>query len=63
MVLVFTQPLTEMNIRNNSGGKAWPARKTDNLAAICERTVTRTYGPPRPVTKDSFTCFYLHMYI
>jgi hypothetical protein len=30
-----TQPLTEMSTRNLPGGKGRPARKTDNLTAIC----------------------------
>jgi hypothetical protein len=36
MALGSTQPLTEMNIRNLPGGKGGPARKADNLTAICE---------------------------
>jgi hypothetical protein len=39
-----TQPLTEMSTRNLPGGKKRPARKADNLAAICERTVWRKCG-------------------
>jgi hypothetical protein len=31
-----TQPVTEMSTRNIPGGKEWPARKADNLTAICE---------------------------
>jgi hypothetical protein len=34
-----TQPLTEMSTRNLPGGKERPARKADNLTAICEPTV------------------------
>jgi hypothetical protein len=29
------QPLAEMNTRNLSGGKGRPARKADNITAIC----------------------------
>jgi hypothetical protein len=35
MVLGFTQPLKKMSIEDISGGKARPARNTDNLNAIC----------------------------
>jgi hypothetical protein len=34
-----TQPLTEMSTRNLPAGKGRPARKTDNLTAICELIV------------------------
>jgi hypothetical protein len=38
MTLGSTQPLTEMSTRNfpGGGGKERPARKVDNLTAICE---------------------------
>jgi hypothetical protein len=39
MALGFTQPLTEMSTRNLPGGKERPARKADNLTAICELIV------------------------
>jgi hypothetical protein len=42
MVLGSTQPLTEMSTRKipgGGGGKARPARKADNLTAICEPIV------------------------
>jgi hypothetical protein len=39
MALVSTQPLKEMNARNLPGGKKRPARRADNLAAICESNV------------------------
>jgi hypothetical protein len=35
MALESTQPLTEMSTRNLAGGKKRPARRADNLAAIC----------------------------
>jgi hypothetical protein len=39
MALGSTQPLTEISTRNLPGGKKWPARRTDNFAAICEPNV------------------------
>jgi hypothetical protein len=39
MALGSTQPLTEMSTKNLSGSKGRPARKADNLTAICEPIV------------------------
>jgi hypothetical protein len=39
MALGSTQSLTEMSTRNLPGAKGRPARKADNLAAICESIV------------------------
>jgi hypothetical protein len=39
MVLGSTQPLTEMSTKNLPLGKGRPARKADNLTAICEPIV------------------------
>jgi hypothetical protein len=39
MALGSTQPLTEMSTRNLLEGKGRPARKADNLTAICEPIV------------------------
>jgi hypothetical protein len=39
MVLLSTQPLTKMITRNLPGDKKRPARKTNNLTAICELNV------------------------
>jgi hypothetical protein len=39
MALGSTKLLTEMSTRNLPGGKKRPARRTDNLAAICEPNV------------------------
>jgi hypothetical protein len=39
MALGSTQPLTEMSTKNLPGGKKRPARRADNLAAICELNV------------------------
>jgi hypothetical protein len=39
MAMGSTQPLTEMSTRNLPGVKKLPARRADNLAAICEAYV------------------------
>jgi hypothetical protein len=39
MALESNQPLLEMSTRDLPGGLGWPARKADNLTAICEPTV------------------------
>jgi hypothetical protein len=39
MAVESTQPLTEMSTRNLPGGKEQPARKVNNLTAICEPIV------------------------
>jgi hypothetical protein len=39
MPLGSTQPLTEMSTRNLPGGKKRPARRADNLTAVCEPNV------------------------
>jgi hypothetical protein len=39
MALGSIQTLTEMSTRNFPGGKGRPARKADNLIAICEPIV------------------------
>jgi hypothetical protein len=39
MALGSTETLTEMSSWSLPGGKGRPARKADNLTAICERTV------------------------
>jgi hypothetical protein len=44
MALGSTQPLTEMSTRNLPGGggvKGQPARKADNLTAICVSRLSR----------------------
>jgi hypothetical protein len=35
MAVGLTQPLAEMSARNLLAGKGRPARKADNLSAIC----------------------------
>jgi hypothetical protein len=39
MALGSTQPLTEMSTRDLPRGKGRPARKAENLTAICEPTL------------------------
>jgi hypothetical protein len=39
MALGLTQPLTEISTKNFPGSKKRPARRADNLAAICEPNV------------------------
>jgi hypothetical protein len=55
MALGSTQPLTEVNTRNLPGGKGRPARKTDNLTAIC---VEEMWEPRRHTTLWAFTACY-----
>jgi hypothetical protein len=56
MALGSTQTLTEMSTRNLPGSKGRPARKADNLTAICEcsedvgTSTSHPHGPSRPVT-------------
>jgi hypothetical protein len=56
LALGSTQPLTEMSTSNLSGGKGRPARRPDNLTAVCESIVytkcgsldfSQPYGPSR----------------
>jgi hypothetical protein len=49
MAMGSTGPLTEMSTRNIPGGKGRPARKADNLRAICEPTVLKMKEPRRLV--------------
>jgi hypothetical protein len=49
MALGSTQPLTEMSTRNHPGGKKRPARRADNLTAICEPIVYKMWEP-QPLT-------------
>jgi hypothetical protein len=62
MALVSTQPLTEMSTRNLPGGQGRPARKADNLTAICEPTLENmgarsftTLWTSTACYRDSFT--------
>jgi hypothetical protein len=66
IALVSTQPLTEMNTRNLPGIKGRPLRKADNLTAIYEPFVEKTWEPRRltnlwystPCYRDSFSFFF-----
>jgi hypothetical protein len=44
MALGSTHPLTEMSTRNLRRGKGRPARKADNLTAICEPDCLENVG-------------------
>jgi hypothetical protein len=63
MALGSTQSLTEISTRNLPGGKNRPARRADNLAAICEPNVWKcgslnnTKGL-HGLYRDNFTFFY-----
>jgi hypothetical protein len=57
MALGSTQPLTEMSTRNLPGGKKRPARRADNLAAICEPNVWKMWEPqPLTTLRASTAC-------
>jgi hypothetical protein len=47
MTLGSTQTLTEMSTRNLPGSKGRPARKADNLTAICEPIFEKMWDPQR----------------
>jgi hypothetical protein len=65
LALGSTRPLTEMSTRNLPGSKGRPARKADNLPAICEPIIYILWGTQRLSTlwasmawyRDSFTFF------
>jgi hypothetical protein len=67
MALGSTQPLTKMSTRNLPGGKGRPARKDDNLTAICELIVCKMWEPRHLTTiwtstgccRDIFTFFII----
>jgi hypothetical protein len=58
MALGSTHPLTDMSTRNLPRGKGRPARKADNLTAVCEPTVYKM-SERRPLTNlwVSMTCY------
>jgi hypothetical protein len=67
MVLGSSQPLTEMSTRNLPVGKGQPARKADNLPAVCEPIIKKMWEPQHLKTlwastacyRDTFTFFPL----
>jgi hypothetical protein len=58
MALGSTEPLTEMSTRNLPGDKERPARKADNLTAICEPIVYKMWEPRRLTTLWTSTACY-----
>jgi hypothetical protein len=62
MALGSTHPLTEMSTRNLPGGKGRPARKADNLTAICEPIVYKMWEPQRLTALWAFTACYRDSY-
>jgi hypothetical protein len=58
MALGLTQRITEMSTRNLLGGKGRPARKVDNLTAICELIVQKMWEPLRLTNLWASTACY-----
>jgi hypothetical protein len=57
MALRSVQPITEISTRNLPGGKKRPARRADNLAAICEPIVQKMWEPqPLAILRASTAC-------
>jgi hypothetical protein len=64
MVLVFTQPLTEMSIKNLPGSKGRPSRKNaDNLTAISEPIVYKMWELQHLTTLWSSTACYTDCFV
>jgi hypothetical protein len=59
VALGFTEPLTEMSIRNLHGGKMLPVNKDDSLIAVCELIVYKMWDR---CYRDNFTFFTLLLY-
>jgi hypothetical protein len=62
MALGLTQPLTEISTRNFPGVKTRPARKADDLTAICELIVYKMGKPRRLTTIWASTACYRNSY-
>jgi hypothetical protein len=58
MALGLAQPLTEMSTRNIPEGKGRPARKADNLIAICEPIVKKMWESQHLTTLWTSTACY-----
>jgi hypothetical protein len=58
VALELTKPLTEMSTRILPGGKRRPARKADNLTAMCEPIVLKMLEPRRLTTRRASTACY-----
>jgi hypothetical protein len=58
MAVGSPQRLTEMSTRNVPGVKGRPARKADNLSALCEPTVQKMWQPRRLTTLLAYTACY-----
>jgi hypothetical protein len=64
MALESTQPLTEISTKNLPGGKGGrPARKADNLTAICEPINYKMWEPRRLTTLWASTACYKDSFI
>jgi hypothetical protein len=62
MALRSTHPLTEMSTKNLPGGKEWSMLKAEDLTAMFEPIVQKTWHPRRLKTvwacyRDSFTYY------
>jgi hypothetical protein len=66
MALRSIQPLTEMSTGNIPGGEGRPARKADNLTAICGAIVYKMWEPQHLTAlwvstaryRDTFTYYW-----
>jgi hypothetical protein len=66
MALGSTQPLIELSTRNIPGGEGRPARKADNLTAICEPIVCKNVGASTshsPIGLHGPLQGYLYLYL
>jgi hypothetical protein len=58
VALGSTERLTEMSARNLPGRKGRPARKVDNLIAICDPIIWKMWEPQRLTNVWASTAFY-----